>query len=170
MDVEAWKMSRSQWKHSRNIHEPWVGEISPAQRGLMSQRARSAYDAKRVVEWDASEAGSAEYRRLVLEAHAQGSIPEGEASADAQAEIRWHETRERERESASRAAMAHERNVCDESVEAGSKVYLAPFGYGRVVRVSRLSIRVQFDGGFCQTGPRERFSKLSPADLKAATA
>lgn len=144
----AWQISASAYKSARNIHQPWVGEISGVQRGRMSKRATATYDKKRSAEWQASADGSEAWELEVLQAYRAGdfTLDDPALHSDATTAVRRGLLRARKakRDQAWTEYQAlNQLAIAD--VKKGDRVHSLMYGYGVVTRVSKKSIRLDTD-------------------------
>jgi hypothetical protein len=135
----------------------------------LSKRARRAYDKKRHAEWEASAEGRDEWAAEVIAAFNRGefTLEDPQLHPEAAKEIRHAQYRaeEAEKEKAAEEARKSNQITGPEDVSVGDRVYSVFAGYGTIVRVSKLSVRVDFGS----REMRQRYGalqRLSPDDLK----
>ena len=146
-DLKAWQTSPLQWCVANGAHVPHIGEISPAQYGSLSARAKKAYDAKRAREWEASGATKAEWERRVLAAYAAGEPDDtaSQAARDAYAAAVRRGTKAREAGAAQARRAANELEISD--CKVGERVFSFCTQYATVTRVNRVSVSVVTETG-----------------------
>lgn len=141
--MEAWQMTRAQWKARAGVHTPHIGEVSTVQLGRMSRAARTRYDNERRAEWQASADASNEYARRCVEAYdADASVIE-RASDDARSAILGELARRQKEARAERLQALAKQNVDVAAAKPGDRVWWVLGGrYVRVVAALRVSLRI----------------------------
>jgi hypothetical protein len=145
--MHAWQTSANRWCALKGVDVPHACEISPAQYGLLSKRAKAEYDHKRTQEWDVTAAAKAEWQRLVLAAYAAGE-PDETASQEARA---FYASALREQAKVrAQSELRARRDANDLAISdcrAGDRVFSHSTGYAVITRVNRVSISVTTEGG-----------------------
>jgi hypothetical protein len=148
---EPWMYTASGFLAAVGVHEPWIAEISPMQMGLMSKRAKKAYQEKRDKEWDVSSKAKQEWARSVVVAHKAGKFDKNTpgVSQEALEAVRIEKVRRREKKTKQTVEQARKANqITDLSqVKVGMKIHHVAMGGGEVVKVSKKSLRMKLDSG-----------------------
>jgi len=148
VNKEPWVYSPSQYQFAHNVHEPWVGEISPWQYANLGKRAKAEYDRKRSKEWSDSMAIKGEWSDKVIKAFREGLISPNspDISKDAGSLIYRQITSDREekekREEATKEASRIIRSP--KEVKVGDFIDTTMYGKGlKVVKINPKSLVVQ---------------------------
>jgi hypothetical protein len=158
-DKTPWLYTALQYQYAKDIHQPWIAEISPMQYGLMSKRQREQYLKERAKQWDAAARAKQEWGDKVWMAYQNGEfslkdVPETSSK-------NWFEISVRDlitaREEAQRKAgedqlidKAREENQIKDvsQIEIGDRIYHPIFKrYGIVEKKFKNSIRVLDENG-----------------------
>lgn len=156
-----WEMSASGWLAHTGVHEPWIGEISPMQMGLMGKQQKARYDKQRAAEWDASSKAKAEWRAAVIAAHDEGRITQDDPGLHPDAKSAIFAERAARQEAAEKArldqALKDNRITSASQVKAGDRVYDVMYGrYVTVTKPLKASVHVVDDHGDTYKAPASR--------------
>lgn len=148
MSPQVWTMNASQYQLLKGVHQPWIAEISPMQYAYLSKRGKSAYDAKRTREWDASTECKQDYANEVIEAFKSGSfaLSDPDASEDAKRVIYNHmrDSAENARSAALQSALKENRILSASELAIGDRVFHLMYGrYVTVTKLLKVSARVK---------------------------
>lgn len=144
--LEVWKIGRDLYQARLGIKRPHIGEISGVQYGLMSKRAKKAYDAKRHAEWEASGACATQYAKEVFEAFLDdpGILEHPELHREARTAIISAKIRFAEADKEARLEALRDDNRIEtaEEVRAGDRLWWLLGGrYLKVTKVLKISLR-----------------------------
>ena len=179
-DVQAtpWMYSASQYQNAHDVKQPWIAEISPMQMGMMSERAKKAYFAKRSKEWDASAAIKQEWADKVYEAYKQGKFrledtPESrsmfETSARSVISARKAAESKAEKDALMKAAKSQNQIISTEDIVVGDRAFDALYGnYGTITKTFKNSVRFADDKGGERSVNVGRLNWRSRNDLEKA--
>ena len=168
---KPWEMGRSEWMAKKNIHEPYIAEISPYQYQKMSQRQKAAYDKKRNAEWEASAQGKEQWASEVYQAYKDGKfkLDDPKLTQDAKEAItRKNLEEKRTAEKQSVEDLERRNNINNFSqLKVGDKVWHVLFRkYMTVKRINRNSVSLLGSDGRKATAKPLFIQYRSPADLK----
>lgn len=170
-DVPVWQKTRDRYQSERGVHRPHIAEISPMQMGMMSQRAKEAYQKKRSAEWAASEKCATEFAQACFEAYLADPtiLRSPRISEDARKQISFALRRSEQAEREARAAAAHRENRLSskDQVSVGDRVWALLGGcYITVEKVFSASVRGRDDQGRSRKVAIKALMRLSYQDLQ----
>ena len=170
---KPWLLNYSQWLSAHNVHEPWIAEISSYQYGKLSKRARTAYDRRRSIDWDAAATSKGKFRTAIRAAYKAGkfTIEDPNISTDARDTI--HGQQIIEQKAAASEVFEKKRSsneITDLSdLKIGDRIFsFLVGGYAIITKINPKSILVKTKRGGIMKVKLGMLQWLSHSDLQAA--